>query len=124
MRCWASLYSPQAIEYRRRLAIPADDVAMAVVVQRLVPAAAAGVLFTIDPLTGDPSQITIEATFGLGLPIVGGELTPDRYGVDKVTFEVRARSIAQQALRRPLRSGHGPHTAHRARRRGRRPRRA
>ena len=95
-RCWASLYSPQAIEYRRRLAIPADDVAMAVVVQRLVAAEAAGVLFTIDPLTGDPSQIAIEATFGLGLPIVGGEVTPDRYGVDKVTFEVRARSIASK----------------------------
>ncbi len=96
VRCWASLYSPQAIEYRRRLAIAADDVAMAVVVQRLVAAEAAGVLFTIDPLTGDPSQITIEATFGLGLPIVGGEVTPDRYGVDKVTFEVRERTIASK----------------------------
>jgi len=96
VRCWASLYSPQAIEYRRRLAIGAGDVAMAVVVQRLVPAEAAGVLFTIDPLTGDPSQITIEASFGLGLPIVGGEVTPDRYGVDKVTFEMRARAIASK----------------------------
>jgi pyruvate,water dikinase len=98
VRCWASLYSPQAIEYRRRLAIPSDGVAMAVVVQRLVPAEAAGVLFTIDPLTGDPSQITIEATFGLGVPIVGGEITPDRYGLDKVTFEMRARSIATKAF--------------------------
>ena len=69
---------------------------MAVVVQRLVAAEAAGVLFTVDPLTGDPSQITIEATFGLGLPIVGGEITPDRHGVDKVTFEVRTRSIASK----------------------------
>jgi phosphoenolpyruvate synthase/pyruvate phosphate dikinase len=94
VRCWASLYSPQAIQYRRRLAIPSEGIAMAVVVQRLVPAEAAGVLFTIDPLTGDPSQITIEATFGLGVPIVGGDITPDRYGVDKVTFEMRARSIA------------------------------
>ncbi len=98
VRCWASLYSPQAIEYRRRLAIPTDGLAMAVVVQRLVPAEAAGVLFTIDPLTGDPSQITIEATFGLGVPIVGGEITPDRYGVDKVTFEMRARSIAHKGF--------------------------
>jgi pyruvate,water dikinase len=98
VRCWASLYSPQAIEYRRRLAIPSEGLAMAVVVQRLVPAEAAGVLFTIDPLTGDPSQITIEATFGLGVPIVGGEITPDRYGVDKVTFELRVRSIARKGF--------------------------
>jgi len=98
VRCWASLYSPQAIEYRRRLAIPSGGIAMAVVVQRLVPAEAAGVLFTIDPLTGDPSQITIEATFGLGVPIVGGEITPDRYGVDKVTFELRARTIARKGF--------------------------
>jgi rifampicin phosphotransferase len=98
VRCWASLYSPQAIEYRRRQAIPSDGVAMAVVVQRLVPAEAAGVLFTIDPLTGDPSQITIEATFGLGVPIVGGEITPDRYGVDKVTFELRTRLIAPKGF--------------------------
>jgi phosphoenolpyruvate synthase/pyruvate phosphate dikinase len=98
VRCWASLYSPQAIEYRRRLAIGPEGIAMAVVVQRLVPAEAAGVLFTIDPLTGDPSQITIEATFGLGVPIVGGEITPDRYGVDKVTFELRARSISRKGF--------------------------
>jgi pyruvate,water dikinase len=96
LRCWASLYSPQAIEYRRRLRIPAGELAMAVVVQRLVPAEAAGVLFTIDPLSGDPSQITIEACPGLGLPIVSGELTPDRYSVDKVSFELRSRTIARK----------------------------
>ncbi|HEX6620455.1 MAG TPA: PEP/pyruvate-binding domain-containing protein [Solirubrobacteraceae bacterium] len=96
VRCWASLYSPQAIEYRARLGIPADDLAMAVVVQRLVPAEAAGVLFTIDPLSGDRSQITIEACPGLGLPMVGGEVTPDRYSVDKVSFELRSRAIARK----------------------------
>ena len=81
-------------------------------------------LFTIDPLTGDPSQITIEATFGLGVPIVGGEITPDRYGVDKVTFELARAVDRAQGLRGPLRSRHGRDTAHGARRRGRRPRRA
>jgi rifampicin phosphotransferase len=94
VRCWASLYTPQAISYRRRLAIDAGALAMAVVVQRMVPAQAAGVMFTLDPLTGDRSQITVEASFGLGLAMVGGELTPDRYGVDKVTFEIRSRAIA------------------------------
>jgi pyruvate,water dikinase len=69
---------------------------MAVVVQAMVPAVAAGVMFTIDPLTGDPSQITIEGTLGLGLPLVGGEVTPDRYCIDKVTLELRLRVIARK----------------------------
>ena len=58
-------------------------------------------MFTIDPVTGDPSQITIEGTIGLGLPLVGGEITPDRYCVDKVTLEIRSRTIADEAVRRP-----------------------
>ncbi|MGO9960873.1 MAG: PEP/pyruvate-binding domain-containing protein [Solirubrobacteraceae bacterium] len=92
--CWASLFTAPAIVYRKRLGLRSDQVQMAVVVQRMVPAHAAGVMFTIDPLTGDPSQITIEATVGLGQPLVGGEITPDRYCVDKVTFEIRSRTIA------------------------------
>jgi pyruvate,water dikinase len=92
--CWASLFSVEAIQYRRNLGISAEEGEMAVVVQAMVPAVAAGVMFTIDPLTGDPSQITIESTLGLGLPLVGGEVTPDRYCVDKVTLELRSRTIA------------------------------
>src|SRR5205807_8959736 len=57
LKCWASLFTPQAISYRRRLGIPVDEVAMAVVVQRMVAAEAAGVMMTIDPVTGDRSQI-------------------------------------------------------------------
>jgi pyruvate,water dikinase len=94
VRCWGSLFTPQAISYRRRLGIPAGEVAMAVVVQRMVAAEAAGVMMTIDPVTGDPSQISIEGSFGLGLSVVGGEVTPDRYSVDKVTFEIRSRTVA------------------------------
>jgi pyruvate,water dikinase len=94
--CWASLFTPQAISYRQRLGVPTAEVAMAVLVQRMVDAAAAGVMLTIDPVTGDRSQITIEAAFGLGSPVVGGEITPDRYAVDKVTLEIRSREIAGQ----------------------------
>ena len=96
VRCWASLFTPQAISYRLRLGIPAGQVAMAVLVQRLVPAEAAGVMLTIDPVTGDPSQITIEGAHGLGAPVVGGELTPDRFAVDKVTLDVRSRAISRK----------------------------
>ena len=94
VRCWASLFTPQAISYRARLAVPAERVAMAVVVQRMVAAEASGVMLTIDPVTGDRSQVTIEAVHGLGPPLVGGELTPDLFAVDKVTREVRSQTIA------------------------------
>jgi rifampicin phosphotransferase len=98
VRCWASLFTPQAISYRERLGVPHDQVAMAVLVQRMVAAEASGVMLTIDPVTGDRSQITIESVHGLGPPLVGGELTPDRHAVDKVTMEVRSRSIARKSF--------------------------
>jgi len=92
-RCWGSLFTPQAIAYRAHFGIPTQDLAMAVVIQRMVDAVAAGVMITLDPVTGDPSQITVEASYGLGLAVVGGEVTPDRFAVDKVTYEIRARAI-------------------------------
>jgi pyruvate,water dikinase len=94
VRCWASLFTPAAISYRARLGLGHVGHAMAVVVQEMVDAQSAGVMFSLDPLTGDPSQITIESTFGLGLPLVGGEITPDRFCLDKITFEIRSRAIA------------------------------
>ena len=96
VRCWASLFTPQAISYRRRLGIPAAEVAMAVLVQRMVAAEVSGVMLTLDPVTGDRSQVTIESAVGLGLPVVGGELTPDRFTVDKVTTAIRSRTISVQ----------------------------
>jgi pyruvate,water dikinase len=92
-RCWGSLFTPQAISYRHHFGVPTADLAMAVVVQRMVDATAAGVMITLDPVTGDRSQITIESSFGLGLAVVGGEVTPDRYAVDKVTYDIRSRTL-------------------------------
>jgi rifampicin phosphotransferase len=76
-RCWASLGTPRAVAYRARLGIAADAVSMAVVVQRLVPAEAAGVLFTVNAVTGDHSQVVISANWGLGESVAGGQVTPD-----------------------------------------------
>jgi phosphoenolpyruvate synthase/pyruvate phosphate dikinase len=90
-RCWASLFTPQAIAYRADRGIRTEDVAMGVVVQEMVPASVAGVMMTLDPVTGDRSQVTIEAAYGLGLGLVSGEVTPDRYTVDKVALSVRDR---------------------------------
>ena len=98
LRCWGSLFTPQAIAYRRHLGMGLDGLAMAVVVQRMVDARAAGVMITIDPVTGDRSQITIESSFGLGVAVVGGEVTPDRYAVDKVTRDIRSRTIGDKAI--------------------------
>lgn len=94
--CWASLFSFEAVQYRRHLGLEPEQGEMAVVVQLMVDAEAAGVMFTIDPLTGDPSQITIESTVGLGTALVSGEVTPDRYCVDKVTLELRSRTISRK----------------------------
>src|SRR5579884_3481492 len=73
VRCWASLFTPQAIAYRAHRQQPVTDLAMGVVVQCMVPAEAAGVMLTLDPITGDRSHITIEASYGLGAAVVNGE---------------------------------------------------
>jgi len=96
-RCWSSLYSVESISYRRKLSIPEEGVAMAVVVQRMVNARTAGVMFTRSPTTGDRSVITIEGAWGLGSAVVGGEVTPDRWVVGKITGEVSSRDVSDKA---------------------------
>jgi pyruvate,water dikinase len=98
LRCWGSLFTPQAVAYRQHLGVPFDDLAMAVVVQQMVPAEVAGVMLTIDPVTGDPSAITIEAAYGLGAAVVNGEVTPDRFVVDKATLEIRTRALGDKHM--------------------------
>jgi phosphoenolpyruvate synthase/pyruvate phosphate dikinase len=93
-RCWGSLFTPQAISYRARLGIPLEGLAMGVVVQQMVPAESAGVMITLDPITGDRSQISIESSFGLGLAVVGGEVNPDRFSVDKVMLTLRSQHLS------------------------------
>ncbi|MEO3802482.1 PEP/pyruvate-binding domain-containing protein [Nonomuraea sp. B1E8] len=76
-RCWASLWNPRAIAYRDQNGVPHDDVALAVVVQKLVDADAAGVMFTANPVTGARDETVINASWGLGEAVVGGQVTPD-----------------------------------------------
>ena len=94
--CWASLYSVPSIAYRRKHQMPEHGVAMAVVVQRMVDARTAGVMFTRSPLTGDRSVITIEGTWGLGSAVVSGEVTPDRFVIAKITGEITVRDISDK----------------------------
>jgi pyruvate, water dikinase len=93
-RCWASLYNAEAVGYRRRMGIAERDLAMAVVVQRMVEPRCAGVMFTCSPTTGDRSVISVEACWGLGSALVGGDVTPDCFVVSKVTGEILRRTVA------------------------------
>jgi pyruvate, water dikinase len=107
--CWASLYTPEAISYRARLSAAArEGAAMGVTVQAMVDAEVSGVMFTCNPLTGDPSIVAVNASWGLGLAVVGGEVTPDDYLLSKVTGEiVRARVNDKHVQYVPAAGGHG-----------------
>jgi pyruvate,water dikinase len=96
--CWASLYNSESITYRQRLNLPEGQIAMAVVVQQMVDADCAGVMFTRSPTTGDKSVIVIEGSWGLGSCLVSGEVTPDRFVVNKVTGEIVIRDISEKEL--------------------------
>jgi pyruvate,water dikinase len=97
-RCWASLWTARAIGYRARNQIAPDDVALAVVVQQLVPSEVSGVLFTANPLTGRRDEIVIDASFGLGEAIVSGQVEPDHYVVDPQTWRVTSRKLGAKAM--------------------------
>ncbi|HUO91727.1 MAG TPA: PEP/pyruvate-binding domain-containing protein [Rhizomicrobium sp.] len=104
--CWASLYSVTSIAYRRKHGLPEDGVAMAVVVQKMVDARTSGVMFTRSPLTGDKSVITVEGAWGLGSSVVGGEVTPDRFVIGKITGDISTRDISDKHIEhRPAKAG-------------------
>ncbi len=97
-RCWASLWTARAIGYRARLNIAPQDVSLAVVVQILVPAEAAGVLFTADPVSGQRDRALINASWGLGEAVVGGLVTPDSLTVEKASGRVLSRQTADKQV--------------------------
>lgn len=105
--CWGSLYSVESITYRRKHGLPEEGVAMAVVVQAMVDARTAGVMFTRSPLTGDKSVITIEGAWGLGSAVVSGEVTPDRWVMGKITGEISTRDISDKHIRQVPAPGGG-----------------
>ncbi|GAA1637058.1 hypothetical protein GCM10009733_037720 [Nonomuraea maheshkhaliensis] len=78
-RCWGSLFTERAVAYRARLGIDDAEVRIAVVVQSMVQAEAAGVMFTADPVSGDRTRIVVDASSGLGEAVVSGLVTPDHY---------------------------------------------
>jgi len=97
-RCWASLWTARAIGYRARSGIAHEEVSLAVVVQELVPADAAGILFTANPLTGERDQVMINAAWGLGEAIVSGQVTPDTVVVDRASGTIIAQQISEKEV--------------------------
>jgi phosphohistidine swiveling domain-containing protein len=92
--CMASLFTDRAVSYRAHDDVSQGGVAMAVVVQPMVEAEAAGVLFTADAETGSRRVSTVDASFGLGEAVVGGDVTPDRARIDTTTGEILAYDVA------------------------------
>jgi len=98
LKCWSSLFTPRAIFYRTEKGFRHEDVLISVGVQKMVDAKAAGVTFTINPVTGEEDQIVIEANWGLGETVVSGEVTPDHYVVDKKSLHIIDKKIAKKTV--------------------------
>jgi rifampicin phosphotransferase len=97
-RCWASLWTDRAVSYRATNGIDPRGVRLAVVVQRMVDASVAGVLFTANPLTGKRHQAVIDASPGLGEAVVSGSVNPDHFVVDTATGEIVERRLGDKRV--------------------------
>src|SRR4030043_569862 len=96
IRCWASLFEARAIFYRAHHGFDHSSVGIAVPVQRMVQSEAAGVMFTVEPITSDRNKITIEAIHGLGEMIVSGDVTPDYFVVSKDEVNIIEKEVKKQ----------------------------
>jgi pyruvate,water dikinase len=98
VKCWSSLFTPRAIFYRTEKGFAHEKVFISVGVQKMVNSRAAGVMFTINPVTGDGNQIVIEGNHGLGEAVVSGAVTPDDFVVDKKALKITDRRLAKKTI--------------------------
>src|SRR4051812_27462766 len=106
-RCWASLWTDRAVDYRLRNGIDQRSVRLAVVIQQMVQPATAGVLFTADPVTGTRGHTVIDASPGLGEAVVSGAVNPDHFVVDSASGAVLDRALGDKRLAIRARAGGG-----------------
>jgi len=99
IKCWSSLFTPRAIFYRNEKGFAHEKVFISVGVQKMVNSRAAGVMFTINPVTGDRNEIVIEGNYGLGETVVSGAVNPDDFVVDKTTMKIKERRIAKKTIK-------------------------
>jgi pyruvate,water dikinase len=98
VKCWSSLFTPRAIFYRNEKGFAHEKVFISVGVQKMVNSRAAGVIFTLNPVTGNTDEIVIEGNYGLGETVVSGAVNPDDYVVDKNTLKIKERRIAKKTV--------------------------
>ncbi len=96
--CMASLFTDRAVTYRLRNGVPSEEVSLAVVVQKLVDADVAGVLFTADPLTENRRIASVDANYGLGESIVAGDVSADNARIDRRTGDVLSYTVGDKAV--------------------------
>jgi pyruvate, water dikinase len=97
-KCWGSLFTPRVLVYRQRKGFDHASVRLAVLIQKMVNSTVSGILFTRDPNTGENHMI-VEAGWGLGEAIVGGEVTPDHYVIDGPSQKIVHKQISEQRVR-------------------------
>lgn len=95
-KCQASGYTAWALEYRRRNGLALHGCDLAVAVMQLVDARSAGVVFTLDPVSGDRGRMVVEANWGFGESVVSGQVTPDRWTVDRASDQIVERSVGSK----------------------------
>jgi pyruvate,water dikinase len=99
VKCWSSLFTPRAIFYRNEKGFPHEKVFISVGVQKMVNSRCAGVMFTINPVSGDRDEIVIEGNFGLGETVVSGAVNPDDFIIDKNTMQIKERRISRKTIK-------------------------
>jgi pyruvate,water dikinase len=97
-RCWSSLFTPRAVSYRLKMGFEHAQVQISVAVQKMVRSFTAGVMFTLNPATGDRATIVIDSNWGYGESVVSGEVTPDNFHVNKVTLEVTHKTVSDKLI--------------------------
>jgi pyruvate, water dikinase len=98
-KCWSSLFTPRAIFYRNEKGFPHEKVFISVGVQKMVNSRCAGVMFTINPVSGNRDEIVIEGNFGLGETVVSGAVNPDDFIIDKNTMQIKERRISRKTIK-------------------------
>ena len=94
--CWNSINSDRAKDYASQQNLSENQMKVAVVVQKMVDAQSAGVMFTVNPVSTDRNEVMIESTLGLGEKLVQGEIIPDNFIIDKQTLEIKSKDISEE----------------------------
>jgi len=96
-KVWASSFNPRSLAFRKRKGLPLENDPIGVAVMKMVNARTAGIVFTADPNTGDTSRMIIEANWGLGESVVGGEAMPDVYVLNKESLEIVEKKLGKKS---------------------------